>query len=221
MTGRKRSYYSAEQIEKNLYTYGKQWMTLDDWKEYIGFYHKYSTGEVFSESNWIPETSMKLVPYRNRSENYFKYVDLTEYTTIGKNKLKIIGSDATEMGNFRTPAPNKKPPTQSDIKRGHMNRFFVYKRNEPNRVFYEIDQDQVAAYNMKLHGINQVLYGLEEMAWKLTGPEYDEYYNGILMKPGVVDTNSRIMLKMSNKFRIFGSIVNNPREYTVYDENFQ
>ena len=74
---------------------------------------------------------------------------------------------------------------------------------------------------MKLHGINQVLYGLEEMAWKLTGPEYDEYYNGILMKPGVVDTNSRIMLKMSNKFRIFGSIVNNPREYTVYDENFQ
>ena len=221
MTGRKRSYYSSEQIEKNLYTYGKQWMTLDDWKEYIGFYHKYSTGEVFSESNWIPETSMKLVPYRNRSENYFKYVDLTEYTTIGKNKLKIIGSDATEMGNFRTPAPNKKPPTQSDIKRGHMNRFFVYKRNEPNRVFYEIDQDQVAAYNMKLHGINQVLYGLEEMAWKLTVPEYDEYYNGILMKPGVVDTNSRIMLKMSNKFRIFGSIVNNPREYTVYDENFQ
>jgi hypothetical protein len=221
MTGRKRTYYSAEQIEKNLYTYGKQWMTLDDWKEYIGFYHKYSTGEVFSETNWMPGTSMKLVPYRNRSDDYFKYVDLVEYTTIGKNKLKIVGSDVTEMGNFRTPLPNKKQPTPSDIKRGQMHRFFIYKRNEPNRVFYEIDQDQVSTYKMKRDGINQVLYGLEEISWKLTGPEYDEYYNGILMAPGVVDTNSRIMLKMSNKFSIFTNIVNNPREYTVYDENFQ
>jgi hypothetical protein len=221
MTGRKRTYYSAEQIEKNLYTYGKQWMTLDDWKEYIGFYHKYSTGEVFSETNWMPGISMKLVPYRNRSDDYFKYVDLVEYTTIGKNKLKIVGSDVTEMGNFRTPLPNKKQPTPSDIKRGQMHRFFIYKRNEPNRVFYEIDQDQVSTYKMKRDGINQVLYGLEEISWKLTGPEYDEYYNGILMAPGVVDTNSRIMLKMSNKFSIFTNIVNNPREYTVYDENFQ
>jgi hypothetical protein len=148
-------------------------------------------------------------------------VDLVEYTTIGKNKLKIVGSDVTEMGNFRTPLPNKKQPTPSDIKRGQMHRFFIYKRNEPNRVFYEIDQDQVSTYKMKRDGINQVLYGLEEISWKLTGPEYDEYYNGILMAPGVVDTNSRIMLKMSNKFSIFTNIVNNPREYTVYDENFQ
>ena len=102
-----------------------------------------------------------------------------------------------------------------------MKRYFIYKRNEPNRVFFEIDNAQASTYNSSKYGINQALYGLEEMMWKLSGPEFDEYYNGILMKPGVVDTNSRIILKMSNKFRIFTTVVTDPREYTIYDESFQ
>jgi hypothetical protein len=64
------------------------------------------------------------------------------------------------------------------------------------------------------------MYGLLEIKWKLTGPEFDEYYNGILMKSGVVDTNSRIIEENSKKFRIFGNIIDNPREYTIYDQIF-
>lgn len=221
MTGRRRSYYSADQIQKNLFTNGKQWMKLDTWEEYVGFYHKYSTGEVFSESDWTIGVSMKLIPYRNRSENYFKYADLKEYKQVGSNKLKIVGGSLTEMGNFRTPLPKKTPPTVTDMSNGQMKRYFIYKRNEPNRVFFEIDNAQASTYNSSKYGINQALYGLEEMMWKLSGPEFDEYYNGILMKPGVVDTNSRIILKMSNKFRIFTTVVTDPREYTIYDESFQ
>lgn len=221
MTGRKRSYYSQEQIQKNLFTKGKEWMTLDNWKEYIGFYHKYSTGEVFTERDWIPNVSMKLIPYRNRSESYFKYADLKEYTNINGHKLKIIGNGVTEMGNFRTPIPSKKVPTRDDFAKGHMQRYFIYKRNEVNRVFFEIDAEQAKKYDLKRHGINQVLYGMESVTWKLTGPEFDEYYKGILYTPGVVDSNSRIILKVTNKFPIFERIVTNPREYTVYDENFQ
>lgn len=221
MTGRKRTYYSQEQIQKNLYTSGKQWMTLDDWKEYVGFYHKYSTGEVFTERDWMPNVSMKLIPYRNRSESYFKYADLKEYANIKGNKMKILGSGVTEMGNFRTPIPNKKPPTRDDFSRGHMERYFIYKRNEINRVFFEIDAEQASKYETKRYGINQTLYGMETISWKLNGPEFDEYYKGILMKPGVVDTNSRIILKMSNKFPIFGRVVIDPKEYTIYDENYQ
>lgn len=221
MTGRKRTYYSQEQIQKNLFTSGKQWMTLDDWKEYVGFYHKYSTGEVFTERDWIPNVSMKLIPYRNRSESYFKYADLKEYKNISGNKLKIIGSSITEMGNFRTPVPTKKPPTRDDFARGNMQRYFIYKRNEINRVFFEIDSVQASNYDLKRHGINQTLYGMETISWKLNGPEFDEYYKGILYTPGVVDTNSRIILKMSSKFPIFERILTDPREYTIYDENYQ
>ena len=196
-------------------------MTLDDWKEYVGVYHKYSTGEVLTEREWIPNTSMKLIPYRNRSESYFKYADLKEYKNIRGNKLKTVGSSITEMGNFRTPVPTKKPPTRDDFARGNMQRYFIYKRNEINRVFFEIDSVQASNYDLKRHGINQTLYGMETISWKLNGPEFDEYYKGILYTPGVVDTNSRIILKMSSKFPIFERILTDPREYTIYDENYQ
>jgi hypothetical protein len=101
-----------------------------------------------------------------------------------------------------------------------MKRFFAYKRNEQNKIFFEIDAAQAKSYADTNSGTNHMLYGLLEIKWKLTGPEFDEYYNGILVKPGVVDTNSRIIEENSKKFRIFASIVNNPREYTIYDENF-
>lgn len=220
MTGRKRPYYSEEQIQKNLFTRGKEWMTLDDWKEYVGPYHKYSTGEVFTEINWTPNVSRKLVSYRDRSDLYFKYVDLTEYTNIDGNKVKRIGSLERSMGNLRTPIYTKLPPTDDDFSRGYMKRFFAYKRNEYNKIFFEIDEPQAKSYTSSDSGMNQLLYGMLEIKWKLTGPEFDEYYNGILVKPGVVDTNSRIIEENSKKFRIFASVVNNPREYTLYDENF-
>ena len=73
MESRRKLYYPDNQIEKNLYTKGKEWMTLEDWKEYIGPYHRYVTGEVFTEGDWNQFASKKLVRYRNRSESYFKY----------------------------------------------------------------------------------------------------------------------------------------------------
>lgn len=220
MTGRKRVYYSEDQIQKNLFTNGKQWMTLDDWKEYIGPYHRYSTGEVFTEIDWMPNVSMKLVPYRKRSESYFKYADLTEFVNINGNKLPIRSSLETNIGNLRAPVYKKMPPKNEDFTRGYMKRWFTYKRNEAEKVFFEIDSEQVSTYNTKGSGVNNIMYGLLEIKWKLTGPEFDEYHNNILMNPGVVDTNSRIIEENSKKFRIFSSIIDNPREYTIYDQIF-
>lgn len=220
MTGRKRAYYAETQIQKNLFTKGKEWMTLDDWKEYVGPYHKYSTGEVFTEIHWIPTVSKKLVAYRNRTDMYFKYADLTEYQVSNGQKARVIGSADNSMGSLRTPYYKKMPPTENDFTKGYMQRYFAYKRNEPNKIFFEIDREQVNTYSKSSSGINHILYGLLEIKWKLTGPEFDEYFNGIIVKYGVIDTNSRIIEENSKKFRIFSSVVNNPKEFTIYDENF-
>ena len=98
-----------------------------------------------------------------------------------------------------------------------MNRFFIYKRNEPNRVFFEIDEGQTDDYERDHAGINQYLYGLVEVPWKIEGPERDVYTNGILTIPGVVDTNIRIVGRFSEKFPILKKLLNNPREHTKYD----
>jgi hypothetical protein len=134
--------------------------------------------------------------------------------------MPIKSSLETNMGSLRAPVYRKMPPKNEDFTKGYMKRWFAYKRNESEKVFFEIDEEQVVTYNTKGGGINNIMYGLLEIKWKLTGPEFDEYYNGILMKSGVVDTNSRIIEENSKKFRIFGNIIDNPREYTIYDQIF-
>jgi hypothetical protein len=59
---RKKIYYPEGEIQRGLYTEGKEWM-LEDGTEYIGDYHRYITNEVFTLSSYILGLSKKLIPY--------------------------------------------------------------------------------------------------------------------------------------------------------------
>lgn len=216
MTRRKKIYYPESQIERNLFTQGGEWMTLDDWKEYRGFYHRYETGEIFTEKEWDPLKCRELVKYKKRDEDYFRYLDLKHYTIIAGKKTQTIGG-GNQFYRYVAPRAVKRIPTDIEKSEGTMNRFFIYKRNEPNRVFFEIDEGQTDDYERDHAGINQYLYGLVEVPWKIEGPERDVYTNGILTIPGVVDTNIRIVGRFSEKFPILKKLLNNPREHTKYD----
>jgi hypothetical protein len=61
---RKKIYYSDDQIVKNLFTNGGEFSILDDFSEYVGFYHRYTTGEVFTEPEWNPLKSRRLIRFR-------------------------------------------------------------------------------------------------------------------------------------------------------------
>lgn len=61
---RMKIYYPDMQIDKGLHTKGKEWMTADDQVEYVGFYHKYTTGEVYTRKDWDPVYSRKLKRYK-------------------------------------------------------------------------------------------------------------------------------------------------------------
>ena len=57
-------YTPDEQVEAGLYTDGKEWMTVEGFEEYIGLYHKYPNGAVYSEGtfnsdNWPSEVQNK------------------------------------------------------------------------------------------------------------------------------------------------------------------
>ena len=53
---RRKIYYPEGQIQKGLYTEGLEWM-LEDGTEYIGDYHKYITGEVYTKSAFVKNVS--------------------------------------------------------------------------------------------------------------------------------------------------------------------
>jgi hypothetical protein len=214
---RKKIYYPDTQIENNLFTKGKEWMTVDDWKEYIGYYHRYATGEVFTEREWNPNKSLKLVKYQNRDDTYFKYLDLKHYTVINGQKEVVRTTGIAQTTRYQAPRAVKILPNSAEKEDGAMTRYFIYKRNEPNRIMIEVDESQTSDYDIDRTGINQYLYGLLSIPWKLDGPEFDVYSGNVLKTPGVFNTNQRIIDRYSKKFPILRTILTNPREFTKYD----
>lgn len=217
MEQRLKIYYPDTQIQKNLYTYGNEWMLMESWENYTGFYHKYITGEVFTEKEWNPQTSKKLVRFKNRSNSFFKYADLTSFQKINGVKKEIITDRNTVFTRYRAPRAIVRQSTNDEIINGVMERYFIYKRNEPNRVFFEIDKKQSDTYNTSKAGINNKLYGLLKFSWKLDGPERDVYRDGLLIEPGVIDTNERIVLRHSKKFPKLAEIVKDFKQFSIYD----
>ena len=85
--GRFKTYYPISEITTDLYTPGKQWMTTDN-VEYIGAYHKYLTGEVYTKARWEPDVSIILIPYidqtiPNKNMTYFKLKPEIQLDRIG------------------------------------------------------------------------------------------------------------------------------------------
>ena len=72
---------------------------------------------------------------------------------------------------------------------------------------------------MKNNGINQYLYELIELPWKIDGPEFDVIQDGILKISGVYNTNKRIVEKYSKKFPILKKVLTNFREFSIYNVN--
>lgn len=218
MTYRKRIYYPDSQIKKGLFTKGEEWMTLDDWKEYIGLYHIYeSTGEVFTESEWHPTKSKQLVKFKRKSPEYYRYVDLVNYTIIDGQKTEVYGP--IKLDRYSAPRAVLREPDLVEKEKGLMTRYFLFKRNEKNtKKPIEIDKNQADTYPTLNYGINQYLYELVEIPWKIEGPEFDVMgIDGILKTPGVVNTNERIVKDFSRKFPILESVLTNYRQFSIYD----
>lgn len=218
MAFRSRTYYHPSQVKTNLFTNGKEWMILENWKEYIGPYHQYVTGETYSETEWDPRKSVRLVKYKDRGPSYFKYVQQKNYAKNPDGTRKPKLNPLAKFDLYTKPIPIVRIPTEDELNEGKMTRHFAYKRNEPNIFFVEISPNQTIDYYRDHTGINRYLYEMIDVPWKINGPEYDQLdSNGYLVNPGVVDTNNRIILRITKKVSIFGSIVNNPRQFTIYD----
>jgi hypothetical protein len=217
---RKKIYYPDDQIVKNLFTNGGEFSLLDDFSEYVGFYHRYTTGEVFTEPEWNPLKSRRLIRFRKLQEQQKRYYDIKLFRRPDPNKPSVkrkYTTDRDEYFRYSAPRPVKRKLTQKEIDEGKTYRYFVTKRNERDRVFFEISVTQSQDYYRRGEGINEFLYELITIPWKVDGPEYDIYENDILKMAGVIDSNLRIIDRYSETYRLLRQIVRNPRELTVYE----
>lgn len=164
-------YTPKEQIITSLYTSGQQWMTNDD-IEYIGLYHRYPNGAVYSESEFN-DFSVELKPYVRAIE--------TENTSA---YYKLTG---TRFNNYMSPEYYYPILSDQDYTKANLTRYFVQLRNNLSYII-EIDADSYKNINQNNDtGIDAGQYNKEKIQWTISGPK-----NEVLKSNERVISNSRM-----------------------------
>lgn len=160
---RSRVYYTKAQITTGLITNGLEWMFLDT-TEYTGQYHKYSSGEVFSESTFIDGKSRKLIPYVDvKKLGSMDSLGLDISKNYEYNLIKNVDIKKTFVPNA-----GQVEITEKDLKRLYFERYFAYKRND-GRVL-ELTKEDYGKVGSK-DGLSDILWEPFKLRWKIRGPD--------------------------------------------------
>lgn len=163
-------YYPVDEITPSLFTQGKEFMTEDN-VEYIGGYHRYITGEIYTESNWNVRKSKRLIKY---VENVTKQTFI--YDTLKPNlTLKYIQPNAHSV-----------TISKNDISIGYITRYFIKKIN--NESIIEINQTQYNAWLQDV--IEKKMHIAISLTWYISGAIEDKT-SGVVTIPGVVSKNQK------------------------------
>ena len=163
-------YYPVDEITPNLFTQGKEFMTEDN-VEYIGGYHRYITGEIYTESNWNVRKSKRLIKY---VENVTKQTFI--YDTLKPNlTLKYIQPNAHSV-----------TISKNYISIGYITRYFIKKIN--NESIIEINQTQYNAWLQDV--IEKKMHIAISLTWYISGAIEDKT-SGVVTIPGVVSKNQK------------------------------
>jgi len=200
---RKRIYYPESQILSGLTTEGGEFMTPDN-IEYIGAYHKYSDGAIYTGGSYTSD-SKQLIKYRlNEPEVSFLYDKIAQRKFPKKAML----------------APQQLIVTEDDYKIGIVSRHFAVRINDKtgNSVI-EISKKDYDKFRIKKSS-TAFIYNLIEIKWKLTGPKNDVYNGNFRTENGVYDTNKRIVESASQKtgFSCLRNVIIDYLIYSIYDD---
>jgi len=203
---RRRIYYTKGQIATGLITDGSEWMFTDN-VEYIGQYHTYTTGEVFSEASYVDGKSRTLIPYVNIKQ-------LNQQTDVGFDLAKNFEYDnikTLDVPKSITPNPSQLTPTDSDIKRGWMDRYFAQKVNDDS--FLELSKKDYGKVGT-VTGLDRALWQKFKIRWKISGPIVDiKNPDGSIKEPGIENTNRRTILTTSDTYPSLKTYIIDYREF--------
>jgi hypothetical protein len=207
MAKRSKLYYPKSAITENLFTNGGEYM-FETGTMYVGYYHKYDTGETYTLPSWDANKSVKLLPYVDTS-------NLPVGRFENSAQLKSYLTSDLNMKRHTTPITSITVPMQEDYIRGYFYRYFSEKRNDSKNIT-EINRNEfINAGNVG--GLNGFLYKVGKIKWHLIGDEYDtKNENGIVTKKGVIDNNAREVFALLGKHPYIYTIFGDYRQFTQY-----
>jgi len=182
-------YYTTDEITNNLYTIGSEFATIGN-VEYIGLYHKYSTGEIYTQKIWNSRTSKKLIKLQS---------DKTKDVTYQKLRPQPVTFDQPTSSIISI-----KRPQSVDI----ISRYFIKKANEE----YIIEIDIIQYQKWLSKKIDPIMYNAISIQWKISGKINDEMHNGVLIK-GVRSSNQLQINNANTTLQGISKYLTNPLQF--------
>ena len=131
------------------------------------------------------------------------------------NKIVNTSSKMTDHRKFVPPDYKPMLPTNKQYRKGKFTRYFCIS-NLDERVI-EIDEVQFGSILKPNKGIDQAYWKGVQLKWKLKGPRFDKFENGILVKRGVVTVNQERVDKILKKYPQFIKAIPSMITYATLD----
>ena len=164
-------YTPPSKIEYGLYTEGQEYMDAETFEEYIGVYHKYPNGAIYSGGGYTTRSRQltDFSPQLNRSEALGEDGrEITELTSENNSDyFKLTGK---RFNNYQKPSFYYPQPDQNDYDTGIIKRYFVQRINDKTDII-EINRTSWSTINDRnIRGIDDGLYRKLRLDWTIAGP---------------------------------------------------
>jgi len=164
-------YTPAAKIKSSLYTEGQEYSDAETYKEYVGLYHMYPNGAVYSEASYMSTMSRPLMPYVIQGEDS-AILDTNgkDIGIVGINNMQYFSVTEARFHKHYPPPYFYPNPLKRDYDLGYFSRIFVQKINN-NTELTEISLDESERINTdNSPGIDGAIYKKAVLEWTIDGP---------------------------------------------------
>lgn len=209
-------YYPKSRIVTGFKTDGNDFTVNGE--PYSGPYYKTFDNKAFSGYNPVQGDNQLLVPVARKrggvDDGYdtLPFSNITSFDeSIEYNRVKNI--KPIEIGEFLQPTSFYPNPSEKDYKSGYLMRYFSKPRNVFGEIV-EVNKETYLSLQTTDSEYDYVSNTAISLYWQLTGPLKDTILPNGVRVAGIEDTNKRLVLAKSVKFRGLEEYIGG--DYTKY-----
>jgi hypothetical protein len=198
-------YFPKSRILTNQTANPLQFATPDG-SDYTGPYYTTFTGESFTGKDPSSGDSIPLIPTPLMNENI----------NLDTDTIKKIQYDAIKPNpdaNLVDPTPFTPSPTEADYKVGRITRYIARQKGGTQFRVMEIDKNTYDNLTKQRGDVNYSVWRAISIQWQISGPLHDELVNGIKVRPGIIDTNEKVLNQAEKNFIGIKQYLSNPTQF--------
>jgi hypothetical protein len=159
-------------------------------KDYTGPYYTTFTGESFTGINPSKGSSTPLTETPPIASFDFGNPVVENYKQL----------NSSVNANLIDPTPFTPSPTEADYKLGRITRYIARQKGGVQFRVMEIDKTTFDNLTKQRGDVNYSTWRAISIQWQISGPLHDELVNGIKVRPGIIDTNQKVLNQAEKNF---------------------